>query len=176
MKMVRNFKSLIIVASIVVFMLVAYYISAVFFEPKAYNFMVENFSTVRHGSNEIVLVVIDDKSLNRIRWPWKRELYAKIFEYLNTYSMAKVIGFDARIATPDIEHPNSDAKFYNSVKNIDNLVVGFVTLSTTYHDIEAGKRYDEAFDKKFSINVEDKRKKKYSSYYNSISKFPWGYF
>ena len=66
-----------------------------FFEPAAYNFMHRFFTAQTTGSDEIVLVVIDDKSIEQHRWPWPRDLYAKIFEYLNTYSKAKVIGFDA---------------------------------------------------------------------------------
>ena len=53
-----------------------------FFEPFAYNFMVKNFTAQKTGSDEIVLIVIDDKSIEKHRWPWKRHLYANIFEYL----------------------------------------------------------------------------------------------
>ncbi len=77
MKVVKNLKSIIIVFSIFIFMLVAYIISTSFFEPKAYNFMVQTFSANKVGSDEIVIIAIDDKSLARIRWPWKRELYSK---------------------------------------------------------------------------------------------------
>lgn len=193
MKMVKDIKPVIIIFSIFIFMLVAYIISTSFFEPKAYNFMVQNFSANKHGSDEIVIITIDDKSLERIRWPWKRELYSKIFKYLHQYSMAKVIGFDAIIATPDVENPGSDKKFYSSIKNIDNLVVGFVPLNSPYSSIIprfdkyngvfksysseiAGTNYDKIFKKKFSIPVKDERRKKYPSFYQSLSKFPIDYF
>ncbi|MDD3436745.1 MAG: CHASE2 domain-containing protein, partial [Candidatus Gastranaerophilales bacterium] len=176
MKIVKNVKPLIIIFSILIFMLVAYIISTTFFEPKAYNFMVGNFAANKHGSNEIVIITIDDKSLAKIRWPWKRELYGKIFEYLNKYSQAKVVGFDAIIATPDIENPQSDLKFYSSIKNMDNLVVGFVPLGSPYEDGISGTSYDKAFKKKFAISVNDERIKKSSSYYESLSKFPSDYF
>jgi len=176
MKIVKNIKSIVIVFSILVFMLIAYFISASFFEPKAYNFMVKNFSANRYGSKEIVIIVIDDKSLNKIRWPWKRELYGKIFGYLQDYTTAKVVGFDAIIATPDVENPLSDKKFFNSVKNINNLVVGFLPLNTPYEYKAEGQKYDEAFKKKFAINIEDKRTQKYPSYYQSLSKYPSEYF
>jgi adenylate cyclase len=157
-------------------MLVAYFISASFFEPKAYNFMVKNFSANKNGSEDIVIITIDDKSLDRIRWPWKRELYSKIFEYLNDYSTAKVIGFDAIIATPDNENPNSDKKFFRSIENIDNLVVGFLPLNTPYETKVDGKKYDSSFKNKFSINLEDKRSQKPLSYYQSLSEYPKDYF
>ena len=176
MKIVKSIKSIIIIFSILVFMLIAYIISTSFFEPKAYNFMVQNFTANKHGSNEIVIINIDDKSLEKIRWPWKRELYGKIFEYLNIYSKAKVIGFDAIIATPDDENIDSDLRFYSSIKNIKNLVVGFVPLNSPYDSRVDGTKYDSRFKEKFSINVKDKRGRKSNSSYQSLSKFPAKYF
>jgi adenylate cyclase len=176
MKSVKNIKSIIITLSIFIFMLVVYIISTSFIEPKAYNFMVQNFTANKYGSDKISIIAIDDKSIERIRWPWKRKLYAQIFEYLNTYAKAKVIGFDAIITTPDTENPKSDLNFYSSIKNIENLVVGFVPLYKVYENNADGEKYDKLFEEKFSINVQDKRTKKTQSYYKSFSKFPSGYF
>lgn len=176
MKIVKNIKSVIIVISVLIFMLVAYTISTTFFEPKAYNFMVQNFSAVKSGSKNIVIVSIDDDSLARIRWPWKRELYSQIFEYLNTYCVVNSIGFDAIIASPDLDNPNSDFKFYNEIKNIPNLTVGFVALNSPYSSKLAGEKYDKLFQKKFETEIVDKRKRKSPSYYQSLSKFPMQYF
>ena len=176
MKIVKNLKSIIIVFSILVFMLISYVISTSFFEPKAYNLMVQNFTANKHGSNEIIIINIDDKSLEKIRWPWKRELYGKIFEYLNDYSKAKVIGFDAIIATPDEENLDSDLKFYSAIKNMKNLVVGFVPLNSPYDSRVDGAKYDNYFKEKFSIHIKDERGKKSRSFYQSLSKFPIKYF
>lgn len=176
MKNVRNLKSLIIVISILIFMAVAYFISIKFFELKAYNYMMKNFTATKTGSADIVIVVIDDESLSRIRWPWKREMYNKIFEYFHQYTMAKVVGFDATITTPDVEHPESDQRFYSAIKGMDNLVVGFVPLSTAYLSKTDGEKYDKAFKKKFSVPIEYKINKEMNSSYLSLSKFPKGYF
>lgn len=176
MKNVKNLKSLIIVISILIFMAVAYFISVKFFELKAYNYMVKNFTATKSGSDNVVIIVIDDKSLDRIRWPWKRETYNKIFEYFNQYTTAKVVGFDATIATPDVTNPQSDINFYSSIKNMNNLVVGFVPLKANYLSQSDGEKYDKAFKKKFSIPIEDKRSKKMVSSYMSLSKYPKGYF
>lgn len=176
MKSVKNLKSIIITLSILVFMLFAYVISTSFFEPKAYNLMVQKFTANKHGSDEVVIITIDDKSLERIRWPWRRELYAKIFEYLNDYSKAKVIGFDAIIATPDIYNPKSDLKFYSAIKNMGNLIVGFVPLNAVYESEVEGAKYDNKFKEKFNIDIVDERDKKSPSFYKSLSKFPTGYF
>lgn len=176
MKKIKNLKSIIIVLSILVFMFVAYFISASFFEPKAYNFMVKNFAANKTGSDEIVIIIIDDKSIEQIRWPWKRGLYGKIFEYLDHYTLSKAIGFDAIISTPDKDNPLSDKYFYNSIKNINRLTVGFSPLNSPYVLKAAGKEYDQKFKKKYAINVEDKRWKKYPSFFQSLSKYPQGYF
>lgn len=176
MKNVKKLKSLIIVLAIVLFISVAYFISIKFFELKAYNYMVKNFTATKTGSDNVVIVVIDDESLSRIRWPWKREMYNKIFDYFNKYTMAKVVGFDATITTPDVENPESDQKFYSAVKGINNLVVGFVPLNTAYLSKTDGANYDKVFKKKFLFPIEDKRNCKADSSYLSLSKFPKGYF
>ena len=175
MKKVKNLKSLAIIFSVFTFMLIAYIISTSFFEPKAYNFMVQKFSAYKTGSDEIVIIAIDDKSLSKIRWPWKRELYGNIFEYLNKYSNSKAIGFDAIISSSDMENPKSDLKFFNSIKTIPNLSVGFVALYSPYESKTKGENYDKLFNEKFKFNITDKRKNKAPTYYQSLSMFPAGY-
>lgn len=118
MKFVKNLKSFIIFFSIITFLFVAYFIFAAFFEPKAFNFMVREFSATKTGSRDVVIISIDDKSLDKIRWPWKRDCYSKILKYLQEYTTAKVVGFDAIIATPDKDNPISDKDFYDQIKEI----------------------------------------------------------
>lgn len=146
-----------------------------FFEPFAYNFMVKNFTAQKTGSDEIVLIVIDDKSIEKHRWPWKRHLYANIFEYLIKYSNAKLIGFDAIISSLDKENPKSDEQFFNTIKHADNLVVGFSPLIQEYPQGINGAEYSEKFDKKFALKMKDYRNNVYSKY-NSLSRFPTPYF
>ena len=110
------FKSAVIHFFISIFVIA---LSWQFLEPNAYNFMHKNFTAKNTGSDEIVLIVIDDKSIEQYRWPWKRELYGKIFEYINTYSNPKIIGFDALITSPDRENPQSDRQFFNSITCMD---------------------------------------------------------
>lgn len=175
MKNVKKLKSILIVISILVFMVVAYFISSTFFEPKAYNYMVKNFTAHKYGSSDIVIITIDDKSIERIRWPWKRELYCKIFNYLKDYSTVRAIGFDALVSTPDKDNPQSDAKFYSSIKNIDKLIVGFSPLVHSYESKQQGEIYDSQFLEKFAFPVKDQRFIKYGSAYQSLSKFPTPY-
>ena len=59
-------------------------------ESSAYDFMTKHFSVNSfgknsskkiHGNDNIVLVMIDNSSAERYRWPWKRELLADLFNY-----------------------------------------------------------------------------------------------
>ena len=174
MKLLKKIKSFFITLSVLTLFVIIYFISSGFFEPKAYNFFTQNFSASKVGSDEIVLVVIDDKSLTKIRWPWKRELYGEIFKYLNEYSKTKVIGFDAIFAVKDNENEGSDLKLYEDLKEIRNLVVGFALSVQPYSD--KNTTYDKMFEKKFSSSVIDKRDESFDSPYKSISMYPQGYF
>lgn len=140
------------------------------FEPKVYNFMAQNFSAYKTGSQEIAVIVIDDKSIERHRWPWKRDLYAKIFEYLNTYSSPKIIGYDAILSSS--EDKTSDKVLFDTLHGIDNVVVGFSPLEQK--DISSD--YIKKFNEKFAIEVTDNRKNEIPGIYHGISKFPQAYF
>lgn len=174
MKIIQKIKSFFIFVSVIILFFIIYFISATFFEPRAYNFFVQNFSASKSGSEDIVLIVIDDKSLAKIRWPWKRSLYGEIFNYLNNYSKTAVVGFDAIFTAKDTDEA-SDLKFYKDLKNLRNLVVGFA-LSVEPYSNTSLENYDNNFDKKFGIKVNDLRDKKQKSPYNSISVYPSEYF
>lgn len=167
-------KGLLLFFSILFFMLLAYSISNNFFEPKAFNFMVKNFTAVKNGSSDIVIVVIDDKSIGKYRWPWKRNLYCKVFNYLNEYAKPAVIVNDSVFATPDMENPESDIAYFNSIKKINNLVVGFDFLPNKEEMIN--KNYDKKFNKKFGLNIIDNRIFGRDSSYQALLPFPDLYF
>ena len=167
-------KALLVFISITFFMLVAYSISNNFFEPKAFNFMVKNYTANKVANNDTVIVVIDDKSIGRYRWPWKRELYCNIFEYFNEYAKPKVIVNDSIFSTLDKENPKSDLKFFNTIKKMNNLIVGFDLLIDKDDDLSP--LYNTKFDKKFRINIKDDRSIKYPNYYKSLLPFPDVYF
>lgn len=170
----KKLKTLVIFAVFVVFMFVAYIIFGQFFEPRVYNFMVKNFVAYNKGSDGIVLVVIDENSISRHRWPWSREKYAKIFNYLGNYTSAKMIGFDAVLTTND--NPIKDKQFFDTVKNIDNFIGGFRPMNGMYADENIGKVYDKKFQEKYSIPIEVKTKAPKFEIFRSLSMYPEGYF
>ena len=155
-------------------MLIAYSFSNNFFEPKAFNFMVKNFTASHNGSDDIVIIVIDDKSIGKYRWPWKRELYCKIFDYFKYYAKPAVVVNDSIFATPDTENPDSDRKYFKSISRLDNLVVGFDLLLNKDENLTTS--YNTNFDKKFGISIKDHRTFVPESCYESLIPFPEPYF
>jgi len=173
-----NSKTFFIKSALIHFFLTVFIIlvSWQFFEPSAYNFMVKNFTANTTGSEDIVLIVIDDKSVEKYRWPWQRSLYANIFEYLNDYSNPKIIGFDAILTSLDEQNPKSDKYFFETVNKMEKLVVGFSPLVQEYPIEVNGEAYTQKFDKKFGIKINDRRKNTFDGKYNSLSRFPEPYF
>ncbi|MCR5265850.1 MAG: adenylate/guanylate cyclase domain-containing protein [Cyanobacteria bacterium RUI128] len=170
----RFIKFLLIVISVLVFLWLAYWASDTFIEPKAYNYMVKNFTAYKHGSPDIVLVVIDDKSVGRHRWPWKRELYCGIFDYFTEYTNAKLVIHDTLLITE--EDKVSDAKYFNSLKRVKNLIVGMIDFPRPYLDEHMGELYDAKFKEKFDVGITDLRIKPQDYPMKSLAVFPKPYF
>ena len=151
-------------------------------EPKAYDFMTKHVLTQKlpfhnskqvYGSDDIILVVIDSKTIEKYRWPWKREVNCKIFDYLNNYTQAKLIIHDSIFSTLDKDNPESDKRFFNSLKRINNLIVGFMPSLNVWQNRAEGEKYDKAF-LKFRANVVDKTNKDFVLF-RSLIKYPKPY-
>lgn len=169
----RFLKFLFIMLAIAVLFTVAYWSTDNFVEPKAYNYMVKNFTASKPGSSDIVLIVIDDKSIGRHRWPWKRNLYCDIFNYFKEYTNAKAVVMDSIVTS--IDDYESDMEYFNTIKSLDNGIFGLAFSSRKYSDENFGKRYDQKI-KKFSINAKDLRTTHDDYQYKSAIVFPPQYF
>ena len=146
-------------------------------ENSFYDLMMRIVPSTHTGSSDIALIVIDDKSVKAHRWPWQRALYADILEYFNKYTDAKVITFDTIFNTLDSENPDSDKRFFETVKNTPEFIGGFIATRAQYNASDNGIEYDKKFLNKFKINVEDKRTSKTNiNYFNSIRPYPQPYF
>lgn len=153
-------------------------VSLILWENSTYDIMLKNSHSTTIGSEDIAIVVIDEKSLKSHRWPWKRSLYGDIFNYFNNYTSVKAIAFDSVLNTLDEENPQSDKEFFNVVKQTPKLTSGYLFSTDQYNDQVNGKDYNLKFKSKFSLNVNDKRSdsNKYSGYYKSIGMYPEEYF
>lgn len=165
---------------VILFLVFVYVITYTFVEPKAYDFMTKHVLTERlpfdthkqtYGSDDIVVIVIDTKSAERYRWPWKRELLCKIFNYFNDYTDAKSIIYDANISSLDKDNPESDKKFFGDINKIDNFVLGFIPQAIPWENQEQGTIYDKAFAKKFALDATN-NKKLHQNLYQSILPYP----
>lgn len=152
---------------------VIYIIAENLAEPKAYDFMVRNILTQRFpfdhsknvfGHDDIVLVVIDDKTVGKHRWPLKREKYCQIFNYFNKYASPKAIMYDAIVTTLDHDYPESDKKFFNTINKTNNLTVGFMISGQGWENKNFGEQYEKIFSKKYSLNLKDELPPKYDLY------------
>ena len=166
----RFLKFLLIVIAVIIFFLSAYFVTDLLFEPRAYNHMVKTFTAHKNGSSDIVLVVIDDKSIGRYRWPWKRNLYCDIYDYFREYTKAKVVLSDSIVTSNDDKL--ADSQYFNSLSKMDNLVVGITFRGRDYYNQEIGKLYDKKINSKFKSCLIDKREHSNDYPYKSASIFP----
>jgi len=74
-------------------------------------------------SSDIVIVAIDESSLDRAphRWPWPRSYYAKLLRNLKKAG-AKIVAFDINFDSPD-RNPENDAEFRRAVEEVGNVVL-----------------------------------------------------
>ena len=155
----------IFIGLIVVFILscIAFF-TYIFVESKAYDFMIKNvtvqslpFDNTKniYGHDDIVLVIIDDKSVEKYIWPWKRDLHNKVLKYFLEYAKPKVLVYDSILTTLDKDNPQADKRYFDTISKFDNLVEGVMFNTTRYQDLKQGKNYDEVFTNKYKLtNVE----------------------
>jgi len=170
-----------IIVSII--LVLVYFLTFNLAEPKAYDFMTKNFLTQRlpfdnykklYGSDDIVLVMTDAKTIEKYRWPWARNIDCEILKYFTEYAKPKLIADDTILITPDATNPQADINFYKTIKNIDNYVAGFMPSMFPWKDKASGEKYSKYFNKKFSIEVKDEDKKEIIAYYSMLtSPYPY---
>ncbi len=80
-------------------------------------------SSERPAPNDIVIVAIDEASLERHgRWPWPRTLHARLVDQLRRDS-ARVIGLDIVLSEPDGAGGKQDAYLERSLRAAGNVIL-----------------------------------------------------
>lgn len=169
---------LVTVATVVLFFLF-YAIGDAIFQNKSYDFMVKYTTTNNIPKDDIVLVVIDNKSLSTIgMWPWKRERTIDIFDYLEFHTNAKVIAYDAIIMAPDKLHPESDKYFFKNIKKYKKLTAGVGFMPEEFENYIDKEEYNKILATKTDVEVYDNRsdKLKNKGFYKSFTPFIKDYF
>ena len=175
----KNIILYLFVAFVIMTFAVIFIVNSNVFELKSisYDFMIKINSNKQAASNDIVLVVIDDKSLSDLgRWPWKRSLFNEIFEYLNDYTDSKLIAFDALVASENKDDPNDDKKLFQNIGKYDKLTTGVAFSENDFPFLDnKTKRYEKELLIKNDLKIEDKRTNKKQSKYKSFTIFPENY-
>ena len=170
-----------LISIITVIFVFVYYITYTFIEPTAYDFMTKYFVAKIHdkkkaigGNDNIVLIVVDDKTIGRYQWPWKREKWRLIYNYLYEYAKPKVIVHDGLILNLDRENPDSDKKFLQTINKFDNLVMSYSPDGKQWDNPSEGRHYDLNFLKKYAMTPEIKSANvsKIGKIYQSMLKIP----
>lgn len=127
------------------------------------------------SSDNVVLVVIDNKSVSKIKWPWTKDLYSDIFDFLQDKAKAKVIVFDNLIIFPDTYNIEKDKEFYSRLKNRPTLINNYVLLKSALSGEILPDEYLDIFDSKNKIKIEDRRLNKKTTGYKAVIKIPKEY-
>jgi adenylate cyclase len=116
-------------------------------------------SSPNKASDNIVTVVIDNDSLSQIgRWPWKRSLYADIFEYLEKNGKAKLVVFDSLIRSKG--DSKDDTEFLSKIKKLDKIVFSMF-FSKQSEANQDNINFDKILKERFSLKLDDKRPAKF---------------
>lgn len=140
----------------VVLIIIFSILTLMFLEQSAYNFLISTFSANKSGSADIIEIIVDDASTQKVqfKWPWSKDKYADILEYFTNYTEAKIIGMDMNVVTFD-ENNSADMKFLNKISKTDNLVFGFLPERVNDDsDVELLKYFkqNQALDVEFKID------------------------
>ncbi|MCL2043567.1 MAG: adenylate/guanylate cyclase domain-containing protein [Treponema sp.] len=100
-----------------------------FLENKSYDLRVRLFAPSLRCSDDIVVILVDQNSLDWGQsergwgWPWPRSAYAEMIDYMNL-SGSKSIAFDIIYSEPSVYGPEDDEEFARASRNFGQVVQG----------------------------------------------------
>ena len=173
MNRIKNIFAGIII--VLIFIFVAF-IAYNLVEPKAYDFMIKQvfvnklpFDKLKKvdGNENIILAVIDSKTVEKYSWPWRRDFDTIIIKYFSEYAKPKLIIDDSIFNTMNTDSQGEN-RFFNTINKLDNYIAGFMPKMFPWEDSVSGKKYNDFFAQKFSIKVTDNEKQEITPYYSMI--------
>lgn len=160
----------------VLFLIVSfvYFFSSIHLDFKVNDFFTKIFTVVerKKSSDNIVLVSIDDTSTDKIQWPWSRDLFSDIFDYIEFEGKAKSIVFQNLVIFPDSYNPEKDSIFFNRISKNKKLINSYILANSSVGGDVLPKGYLPIFDKKNFVNIIDKRTQKSSFVYKAVVNLP----
>ena len=95
-------------------------------QPRAVNAMVQDLAgwvTAPHARSDIVIVAIDDSSLQSVgRWPWRRAVHAQLLRQISAQKPL-AIGVDVLFSEPDQVFPHDDQQLADALRAAGNVVL-----------------------------------------------------
>lgn len=88
---------------------------------------------------DIVIVDIDEKTLAAMaadygRWPWPRQVLAEFLEEVNA-QQPKAVVFDVLFSDPDIQNPDSDLYFNETLAQSDKVFLPMLRLDARHDEL-----------------------------------------
>ena len=100
-------------------------------EFKLYDLRINFLASGARRSNDIILVILDQNSLDWAQqergwgWPWPREAYGEFLDYMNLGG-AKSVAFDVIFSEPSLyRSARQDEIIYNANRNLETLEAAF---------------------------------------------------
>lgn len=174
----KSLNSKILIITVLFFIFISVYVlSSQSFDNKVNDFCTKIFLKVNKklSSDKIVLVAIDDVSTDKISWPWQRELFSDIFNFLENEGKAKVIVFQNLVLFPDSYYPESDAAFYNSISQNKKLINSFILVNSNAAGDVLPLSYLKIFDDKKHVKIINKQNTISRSPYKAVVNLPKDY-
>lgn len=122
-----------------------------------------------------VIISIDEVSTKEVKWPWTRDLFSDIFNFLEFEGNAKAIVFQNLISYPDTYNPEKDFIFYKNIRNNKKLIAGYFPVNSNIAGDILPSEYYEMFTQKKNLTITDKRTKKNNFLYKGILNLPKEY-
>ncbi len=168
-----------IISFIVLFLILSfvYFISSSMLDNKMNDIFTKTFLELskKKASDEVVLVVVDDVSIDKIQWPWQRDLFADIFTFLEKECGAKAIIFQNLVVLPDSYNPKSDATFYKTIAQSDKLINSFIFVNSNVAGDVLPSEYLTLFESKNKVYIENKSSFRTNFHYRAVFNLPKDY-
>lgn len=171
----KNIKSKIIILLLLVIIAIGIiFISANKLDKRVNDFFTKIFVEIKQQkpSDDVVTVVIDNKSVSQLAWPWQRDLFSDIFDFLEKEAGAKAIVFNHLILYPDTYYPEQDSIFYQRLKDENKLINSYILLNSGISGDVLPESFIKIFDSKNDINIIDKTTINYPDSYRAVINMP----
>jgi adenylate cyclase len=137
----KKIAALIIMGSVFLVMFLASFPGIFkYLELKTYDFRVRTFAASTRTSDDIIVVLLDQPSINWAAqergwaWPWPRAAYAEFIDYMNSSGAASVT-FDVIYSEPSVYGPGDDEAFIRASRDFSK------TVQTVYFSTNWGSVY-----------------------------------